>query len=157
MAAGNNRQYGGVPEETIYVSGSNALNVQQNVQQQPQRPQVSESTRKNRARSLQMNIRYVLFLTAAAVFSVLICVNYIRLLSGYTALQKEGTALETQLSSLKLENDIAYNRIISSVNLEEVKDKAMNEFGMVYASAGQIVTYEAPGSDYVKQYTEVPE
>lgn len=40
--------------------------------------------------------------------------------------------------------------------MEHVKDVAMNELGMVYASKDQIVTYEENDSDYVRQYTDVP-
>ena len=54
------------------------------------------------------------------------------------------------------QNDSAYNRIVSSVDLEWVKDVAMNEMGMVYASDRQMRTYDSTQSDYVKQYQEIP-
>ena len=103
-----------------------------------------------------MNMSYVLFLTVAAVVSVMVCINYLKLQSQNTTYQKSATALETKLSELKLENDSAYNRIVSSVDLEWVKDVAMNEMGMVYASDRQIRTYDSAQSDYVKQYQEIP-
>ena len=34
--------------------------------------------------------------------------------------------------------------------------KAMNELGMVYAANGNVVEYDSPTSDYVKQYNEIP-
>ena len=43
-----------------------------------------------------------------------------------------------------------------SVNLDEVRDRAQNDLGMVYASPEQIVEYENPATDYVKQYEEIP-
>ena len=43
-----------------------------------------------------------------------------------------------------------------SVNLETVREKAMNEMGMVYESQGNVVEYKSPTSDYVKQYEEIP-
>ena len=117
---------------------------------------VSEGTLANRERSLQMNLGYVVFLTAAAVLTVFICVNYLRLRSEYTALQKEATSLELDLSSLKMDNDAEYNRLISGVNLEDVKNTAMTRLGMVYACEDQIVTYDAAGKDYVKQFRDIP-
>jgi len=43
------------------------------------------------------------------------------------------------------------------VNLETVRDRAMNEMGMVYAAQGTIVEYDSPEGDYVKQYNDIPE
>ena len=118
--------------------------------------QPSRNTQANRERAAQMNIGYVAFLTAAAVLTVMICVNYLRLQARYTSLQKTTTALETTLGSLKLANDAEYNRVISGVNLEDVKEYAMNRLGMVYASEDQIVTYVPAEQDYVKQFKDIP-
>lgn len=142
-----------------YVDGNTVRKVQTapKQQQQPrQNTRTSSATRKNRERALQMNFSYVLFLTVAAVVTVMVCINYLKLQSESTALQKEVTSLSTQLSELKLENDSQYNRIISSVDLEQVKEVAMTELGMVYASESQIRTYDSTESDYVKQYQEIP-
>ena len=103
-----------------------------------------------------MNVSYVLFLAVAAILTVAVCVNYLKLQNTCTLLQEEATSLESTYSSLKLQNDEEYNRIISSVDLEEIKEEAMNRLGMVYASESQVVTYEAAGGDYVKQYSEIP-
>ena len=35
--------------------------------------------------------------------------------------------------------------------------KAVNELGMVYADKDQIVEYDNPNGDYVKQYEEIPD
>ncbi len=140
-----------------YVDGNTVRKMNAVPERETQkRPQTSAATRKNRARALQMNMSYVLFLTVAAVVSVMVCINYLKLQSQNTTYQKSATALETKLSELKLENDSAYNRIVSSVDLEWVKDVAMNEMGMVYASDRQIRTYDSAQSDYVKQYQEIP-
>ena len=118
---------------------------------------VSEQTSRNRERSLQMNLGYVLFLTIAAVISVMVCVNYLKLQSSYTALQKEAIRMESKLNTLRIENDTEYNRIMSSINLEEIKETAIDRLGMVYINADQIETYNASGSDYVRQYMEIPD
>ena len=118
---------------------------------------LSEQASRNRERTLQMNLGYVLFLTIAAVLTVMVCVNYLKLQSSCTALQKEGTRMESSLNMLRLENDREYNRIMSSVNLEEIKETAIEKLGMIYIKADQIETYDASGSDYVRQFMEVPE
>ena len=94
----------------VYVSGNNALRLDAAVPQPVSlpRPRLSEQARANRERSMQMNFGYVAFLALSAVISVLICVNYLKLQSEYTALQKQATGLEVNLSQLKLDNDEEY-------------------------------------------------
>lgn len=142
-----------------YVEGNTVRRVSPALNQQKaqQQGKTSLATRRNRERALQMNLSYVLFLTVAAVVTVMVCINYLKLQAESTTLQKQVTALDTKLSELKLENDSEYNRILSSVDLEQVKNVAMNELGMVYASESQIRTYDSAEHDYVKQYQDIPE
>ena len=67
------------------------------------------------------------------------------------------TAMQEQLADLTEANNTAYNSAADSVNLETVRDRAMNEMGMVYAAQGTIVEYDSPEGDYVKQYNDIPE
>ena len=106
---------------------------------------------------MQMNFGYVLFLTLAGVITVFMCVNYLKLQAESTKLRREVTSLEVSVDEAKLENDADYNRIMANVDMEHVKDVAMNKLGMNYAKKGQIVTYSGIDSDYVRQYTDVPE
>ncbi len=143
----------------VYVDGTAVRKLQTapaDKKQRQQKPSVSPAARRNRERALSMNLGYVTFLTAAAVISVLMCVNFLQLQAKGTKLQKEVTSLETQLNSAILENNSDYNRIMTSVDMEHVKDVAMNELGMVYAKKSQIVTYEMEDNDYVRQYSEIP-
>lgn len=121
-----------------------------------QTPSTSLSTKKNRERALQMNFGYVLFLTAAAVATVFMCVTFLQLQAKGTRLQEQVTVLEAKLDAAILENNSDYNRIMTGVDMEHVKDVAMNELGMIYAKKSQIVTYEANDGDYVRKYSDVP-
>jgi hypothetical protein len=46
---------------------------------------------------------------------------------------------------------------MDKVNLEEIREKAINELGMVYASDSQVIEYDNPTGDYIKQYDQIPE
>lgn len=143
-----------------YVDGTAVRKVAEVPGRKPQRRQkqsTSLATRKNRERALQMNLAYVLFLTAAAVITVFMCVNFLQLRAEGTILQKQVTALEAQLDEARLQNDSDYNQMMNSIDMEHVRDVAMNQLGMVYAKKSQIVTYQVSDSDYVRQYTEIPE
>lgn len=142
-----------------YVDGTAVRKTAAVPERKPERRQTrstSSATRKNRERALQMNLGYVLFLTAAAVVTVFVCVNFLKLRAQGIVLQKQATALETQIDAARLENDSDYNQIMNSIDMEYVKDVAMNQLGMVYAKKNQIVTYEVSNEDYVRQYTEIP-
>ena len=61
------------------------------------------------------------------------------------------------MKNLQIENDIVYNEIISGVDLEQVREVAVEQLGMTYPAQTQIVSYDAVSSDYVKQYEEIPD
>ena len=116
----------------------------------------SAARRRARSRAFQMSVGYVSFLSVAAVASVFICVNFLKLQAEVTTARKTVASLESQYSELKLANDAAYSKAVSSVDLDGIRDIAINELGMVYANKGQIVTYDVQDEDYVRQYQEVP-
>lgn len=126
--------------------------------QEPERPKkASRQVRKNRKKALHMSKGYVIFLAVMAVAALVVCVNYVQLQSQLTSRSKNITALQEQLTSMKEENNTKYNVIMDSVNLEDVRNKAVNELGMVYANKDQIVEYDNPDGDYVKKYEQIPE
>ena len=117
---------------------------------------VSPQIRKNRRQALHMNPAYVAFLTIATVAALVVCVWYLQLRSDITNRSEHITAMQEELADAREENTTRYNAIMDSVNLETVREKAIGELGMVYANSSQIVEYQNPVSDYVKQYQNIP-
>ena len=93
--------------------------------------------RKTREKARHMSAGYVMFLAAALCAAAFILVNYIQLQSDLTTLTKT----------------VADNRIISGIDLEEIKRVAIGELGMGYAEEGQIVEYENQEGDYMRRVT----
>ncbi len=104
-----------------------------------------------------MNIGTVLSMAVAMVAAALILTVYLTLQSDITNSIKHIASLESTLNDLKMENDENYNRITSSVDLEEVKRIAIQELGMRYAEEGQIIRFNGEGSDYIRQVGEIPD
>ena len=104
-----------------------------------------------------VSVWYMFFVSAALIFTAFVLVKYISLRSDVTNKLKNISALETQLNELKLENDATYSRINSNMDLEEIRDKAINELGMVYAREGQIETFTSENGDYVRQLSQIGE
>lgn len=125
-------------------------------EQEQRRQEAKVMTRRNRERALRMNVPYVSFLTAVSIATVFVCVNYLQLQSEGISYRNQIASLESQLTELKLANDNAYEEAVSSVNMEDVKNIAVNELGMTYADEGQIITYSNQDGDYIRQYAEIP-
>jgi len=145
----------------MYVYGNVAAKPSYEPQRRTEEPQKKSRTRNQSRRKLKkaqrVNSAYVLFLSAAAIFALVICVNYIKLQSRITSRAEDIAALQEELANLKEENNTRYNSVMDSVNLDEIRKKAEESLGMVYASADQVVGYTNGSSDYVKQYENIPE
>ena len=164
MAAKNRvnhgQQYRRRGSQAPYVYGNVAVEVEPGYHEQsPEKPKkkVSKQVLKNRKQALHMNSAYVIFLTVAAVMAVIVCVNYVKLQSRITDRSKNIRAMQKELANLKEENNAKFNAVMDSVNLDEIRDRAQNQLGMVYASPEQIVEYDNPATDYVKQFEEIPD
>ena len=143
--------------EKFYVYG----NAVRQAEVQPKRRQevrpaktgkTSSQVMRNRNRAMKISPAYAIFFILAAV-----CVVYIRLQTEVVTRSAHVTSMQEELADLTEANDTAYNAAVDSVNLDTVREKAMNEMGMVYESQGKVIHYQSPTSDYVKQYDNIPE
>lgn len=147
---------------SVYVQGNTAIRRNENQlyalpEQVPAKKQISTRTRKNREKALYMNVGYIMFMTVAMLVAGLVLTWYLGLRSDISTSIKNIAGLESQLNDLRLDNEENYDRINSSVNLEEVRRVAIQELGMCYAAEGQIITFNGEGSDYVRQTGEIPD
>lgn len=149
-------------EADIYIDGNTVrkLEPQRVWEEEPeeepkkkpaQPPKHHHEIRKNRDKARYMNAGYVLFLAIALCAAAFILVNYVQLQAQLTTLTKTVAASESKLNRMKVSNDEEYNRILSSINLDEIKRIAITELGMVYAQEGQIVEYENESGDYMRR------
>lgn len=102
-----------------------------------------------------MNLAMIGFIAAAVSLMCLVLFSYISLQAQVTQSVEDIASYESQLQSLKAANDQEYNEIVASIDLDEIKERAMTDLGMDYAAQDQIVTYEGDVNDYVHQVQEV--
>ena len=128
--------------------------------QPSQRPYIERHPQRNVRHHAEkvsyVNILYTIFLAAAACMVLWSCVNYLQLQAETTSRMKHIASLETQLEDLRKENDDHYTRIMTSVDLDYIRDVAINELGMVYAGPDQVVLYDNGTDDYVRQDGDIP-
>lgn len=147
------RRNGRYREEYIQGTAVRKIAVQEPQRKVPPK-HTSNEVRKNRDKARHMSAGYVIFLAAALCAAAFILVNYIQLQSDLTTLTGSVAEKESQLNALKLSNDEEYSRIVSSIDLEEIKRVAIGELGMVYVQEGQIVKYNYENGDYMRQVTD---
>lgn len=112
---------------------------------------LSNETRHNREKAKHMNIGYVLFLIAALFLCAMVLINYIQSQAELTAKISEISQLEKELNTIKRSNDEEMERLESSMNLEEIKRRAIIELGMVSANENQVIIYQSPNQDYMRK------
>ncbi|RHU86121.1 cell division protein FtsL [Clostridiaceae bacterium OM08-6BH] len=103
-----------------------------------------------------VNVLYMIFLAAASCMVLWSCVNYLQLQAETTSRVKQIASLETELEDLRKENNDNYTRIMTSVDLDHIRDVAINELGMVYAEPNQVILYDGGTDDYVRQNGSIP-
>ncbi|MEG1458000.1 MAG: septum formation initiator family protein [Acetivibrio sp.] len=99
----------------------------------------------------------LLFMMVAIGVTLYVCVSYIQVQHNITTLSKQIAAMESEICDLKNQNDAAYNKINTSIDLSYVYRVATKELGMVRADKNQILSYSIVKSDFVRQYNEIPE
>lgn len=158
------------PERDYYVDGNTVRRAEaasvRRPQREPNERQRREheeelrgrkrAARRNQERALRMSRSYVAFLTMAVVVFGAFAGLYIHIQSDVTARMKTISSLESQIADLKADNDEAYKRINTAVDLDSIRDTAMLQLGMCYAKESQIIYYSVGDDDYMNQYSEIP-
>ena len=111
---------------------------------------------KNRSRATSVGRGYVVFLALISLATVFMCVYYLRLKATITAQMGVNERLESKLYTMRSENDALYENVNNEVDWNYIKDVAINELGMKYATEDQIVWYNTDDSSYIRQYVDVP-
>lgn len=125
-------------------------------EQEEERRRRARAARRNQEKALRMSRRYVLFLTMAVLTFGCVASLYIKIQSDITTRMKSISSLESQITDLKAENDEAYKRINTAIDLDSIKNTAMTEYGMSYARESQIIYYTVGEDDYMHQYSQIP-
>ena len=155
-ASRTNRQRYQRTTRQVYIDGNTARKLQPLPQQRTRT--THQGTRHNQKRRMKvspMNLGYISFMIASVLVVCVVLMGYINLQSDIT--NRVISKMESELNNLKLANDETYTKIMSNVDLDEIKRIAIGELGMKYAKEGQVITYSGEGSDYVRQYGDIPE
>ncbi len=124
----------------------------------PERRQLPERQERRSPRMVSgINMASMLVLTMAIITTLYFCVQLLMLQYDVSAMEKEIISMEHNLTTMKSENDAAYEQINSAYDLDYVYEVAVGELGMVYPNKNTVITYQSKDEGYVRQYQDIPE
>lgn len=145
-----------VQKRGAYFEDGNAARRLEEVPGRPKK-KMSRTVQKNRANSTSMGRGYIVFLTFVCALATGACVHYIKLTAEFTAQRSAKAQLELELNELKADNDAYYSDVVSGMDLDKIRDRAIDELGMEYVTEDQIKYYVPGNNSYVRQYQDIPE
>ena len=122
-----------------------------------EQPVRRQRTAGQRARNAQITPRFLIGTVVLCAAMVAFVVGFLCLKEKIIEQNRHIASLENQINDLKSDNDAYYNKVMASVDLEAIREAAMDRLGMKYAEESQIQYYDTDGSSYVRQYQEVPQ
>lgn len=123
------------------------------------RKEIEEEKRRKQKSRARQNAR-ALRRSRVTAFGVILAVSifgafflgYVNLQTSIRAHMNNIATLKEDISDMKASNSAAQSRISTATDINEIKQKALTEYGMVYANQGQIVYYDIEDEDYMSRY-----
>jgi len=148
-----------IKRQNIYVEGNTVRREavpRPRREQEIQQPEITRRVRRNREKIQVIGVPYLIILAFATVMVLGACVNYLQVQSSITAHRNNIKKLETSVMTMKADNNAVEGQIDTYVDLDYIRNVAMNEMGMVYPSDDQVIYYDKTESGYVRQYEDIP-
>lgn len=106
---------------------------------------------------LAMNPAFAVFLACSVAATLAACTLMLSMQAKVTGQSDTISLLQSEIETLTDNNNAYEARINSSVNLERIRDIAVNQLGMVYPTESQVVYYDLTEADYVRQFHDIPD
>lgn len=145
-----------------YIDGSAVRKIQnapeyERQEHEEQRRRTSPPVTRRAQREASMDMVSLLILTLAVCATLYVCIDYLIIQSDITLMSKNIATIESDLLELTKKNNAMEESINSSIKLSMVYEIATEDLGMVFANSNQIITYKSNKSDYVRQYSDIPD
>ena len=158
---GNTARQALIDELELPVSG-NVLPVPEVSEQQAQipaperEPKIGRAIRRNRRNIAYLTPGYMLFLGAMVGILFLAVIMVVSVSGQITNAEKKLANLTAELNTIKSDNSAARVYMEKNVDINEVYEIAVGEYGMVYPSEDQIIRYHTNEGSYVVQNEAIP-
>ena len=141
----------------IYVDGNTVRKEAYTEEKKEEsRRELSYQVRKNREKATHMTVPYMMFLAAACVTVMVVCVAALMLQSQIIMVKRDIHNVQKEIDELKLENKAIEESMNLAVDLDYVYKMATKKLGMVYPTEDQVIWFDKTESEYVRQYEDIP-
>lgn len=147
-------QNGYVRERAAYNYSNTAADLNRMLDEEPQGT-LRQDSQKRQEKSVRMDLKYVILCMVGLCVILGIVIGFVKIRSELTESIERVSHLENTYINLKNDNNEEEERILNSVDMDEVKRIAIEELGMHYAKDGQIIIYADEMNDYVRQYSDM--
>lgn len=123
--------------------------------QKKRKPRLNYERYAESAYAPTMNVfNFVMLIFMAGVF-IYSCTMYLRVSDKIATVNTETYHVRNKMEKIKAENDNKENKIYAGIDLEEIREKALNELGMVYPYKNHVIKYQAVTGGYVRQFGDL--
>ena len=104
-----------------------------------------------------MGLKYVIFLSALVIVSVLLSVTYLNYQADISEAKSNINSLKSQIEVQASQNDAVSYDIDAYIDINRIINVATNELGMVMANEDQIRYFQKHVDEFMNQYADVPQ
>lgn len=133
-----------------------SVETEEEQQRRRERRKRKQRARRRWERAQQMNKGYVVFLTMAVGIVATAAAYLIYLQADINTTMDHVANLKGEVAELRADNDATEKKQESEIDLEKIRDIAINQLGMVYPTKDQIINYHVQKNDYMNQYEDIP-
>ncbi len=117
--------------------------------------EIRRHAEENRRRAESLSGGSVLFMAFVLGMFVMFCCLFLALQNQVMVRSADITSLQTQISSLKEDNDTLQKRLETAEDLSTIASIASEKLGMSYVAEDQLAYYSLEESDYMLQYGDI--
>lgn len=102
-----------------------------------------------------INLVGFVMLAVSVAFFIYTSNAYLKMNDSIINLNNEVKKINSETKKRMAENNNLENKIYSSIDLTEIREKAIDELGMVYPYKNHVIKYQAVSGGYVRQFGEL--
>lgn len=96
----------------------------------------------------------LIYLTACVIIATILCHNYISLRMDIASISKNIDYMQGELLEISKKNNEEYDRISASIDIEQIRQTALEELHMTYPTNDQVIVISPREDDYVRQFRD---
>lgn len=140
----------------LYDEPAKKQEKQPDIKKRGRNSQKAEARVTYREKSKCMNGIYAFTLTLAAVATLVLCVQYLKVQTEITEKTKYISSLKQNITTISSQNDALDYSINGFIDVDNVYKVATEELGMVMASEDNVKLYESTEQEYMMQVSDIP-